>query len=191
MKEIMERVRSGKIIAIVRGLEKRHMLALAGALSEGGISMMEVTFDQCDPGKWADTCAAIELVSQEFSGGMLIGAGTVMSVAQLEMAHAAGARYMVSPDTNPDVIRAAKGLNMAAFPGALTPTECVTDYNAGADAVKVFPAGNFGPAYIKALRAPLAHIPMLAVGGITVDNARSFIEAGCVGLGIGPVCGSS
>ena len=185
MNEIMERMRSGKIIAIVRGLETRHMLDLAGALYEGGISMAEVTFDQRDPGKWADTCAAIAAISREFAGKMLVGAGTVLTVGQLEMAHDAGAGYMVAPDVNTEVIHAAKQLGMPAFPGALTPTECVAAYNAGADAVKVFPAGNFGAGYIKAIRAPLSHIPMLAVGGITVENARSFIDAGCIGLGIG------
>lgn len=185
MNAVMERVRLGKIIAIVRGLDGRHMLGLASALYEGGITMMEVTFDQRDPARWADTCGAVRLIAERFGDRLLVGAGTVLSLAQLEMAHSAGARYMVAPDVNPEVIRAAKQLGMGAFPGALTPTECVTAYAAGADAVKVFPAGNFGPEYIRAIRAPLSHIPMLAVGGITVENARGFIDAGCVGLGIG------
>lgn len=185
MNEVMERVISDKIIAIVRGLEGEYMLGLAGALHEGGISMIEVTFDQAHPEKWAGTCDAIRLISEKFAGRMLVGAGTVMSIEQLKLAHGAGAKYIIAPDVNAEVIRETKKLGLASFPGAMTPTECVTAYNAGADAVKVFPAGQLGPAYIKALRAPLSHIPMLAVGGVNEKNAAEFIKAGCIGLGVG------
>lgn len=185
MNEVMERIRADKIVAIVRGLEGRHMLALAGALYEGGITMIEVTFDQKDPEKWQDTCSAIKLISEAYAGRMLVGAGTVMTEEQVRLAHAAGAKYIISPDTNPDVIRLTKELGLVSLPGAMTPTECVTAYNAGADAVKVFPAGQLGPAYIKAIRAPLSHIPMLAVGGVNEKNAADFINAGCIGLGVG------
>lgn len=185
MNNVMERIRSDKIIAIVRGLESGHMLSLAGALNKGGITMIEVTFDQKNPDKWKDTCSAIKLLSDEFAGRMLVGAGTVMTVEQLNLAYEAGAKYIISPDINVEVIRNTKKLGLVSLPGAMTPTECVTAYNAGADAVKVFPAGELGAAYIKAIRAPLSHIPMLAVGGVNVDNAASFIKAGCIGLGVG------
>ena len=185
MNEIMERVKSDRIIAIVRGLEGNHMLGLAGALCEGGITMIEVTFNQAAPEKWHETCDAIRLISEKFSGRMLVGAGTVMTVEQLNLAREAGAKYIISPDTNPEIIRATKKLGLASFPGAMTPSECVTAYNAGADAVKVFPAGQLGSAYIKAIRAPLSHIPMLAVGGVNEKNAAEFIKAGCIGLGVG------
>ena len=185
MNEVMERICSDKIIAIVRGLESGHMLALAGALHNGGITMIEVTFDQKNPDRWKDTCGAIKLLSEEFAGRMLVGAGTVMTVEQLRMAYDAGAKYIISPDTNVEIIRETKKLGLTSLPGAMTPSECVTAYNAGADAVKVFPAGELGPAYIKAIRAPLSHIPMLAVGGVNVNNAADFINAGCVGLGVG------
>lgn len=185
MNEVMERIRSDKIIAIVRGLESEYMLALADALYNGGITMIEVTFDQKNPDKWRDTCGAIKLISEKFAGRMLAGAGTVMTTEQLELAYEAGAKYIISPDTNAEVIRATKKLGLVSLPGAMTPTECVTAYNAGADAVKVFPAGELGPAYIKAIRAPLSHIPMLAVGGVNEKNAADFINAGCIGLGVG------
>ena len=185
MNEIMERVRGGKLIAIVRGLAGEHMEGLARALIAGGISMMEVTFDQRNPESWHETAEAIAMLTEKFAGSLMAGAGTVMTARQLDMARDAGAKYIISPDTNPDIIRAAKNMGLASFPGAMTPTECVTAWNAGADAVKLFPAGVMGPAYIKAIRAPLAHIPILAVGGVTEKNARSFIDAGCVGLGVG------
>jgi len=185
MNEVMERVRSDKIIAIVRGLEGEHMLGLATALYEGGISMIEVTFNQTDPAKWVETTDAIRLISDRFAGKMLVGAGTVMTVEQLHLAYEAGAKYIIAPDVNVEVIRETKRLGLVSFPGAMTPSECVTAYNAGADAVKVFPAGQLGPAYIKAIKAPLSHIPMLAVGGVNEKNAADFIKAGCVGLGVG------
>lgn len=183
--EIMERVKSGRFIAIVRGLGGEHVLELAGALLAGGISMMEVVFDQSRPDSWAETCEAIKRVAKRYGDRMLPGAGTVMSVSQLEMACEAGAKYIISPDVNVEIIRATKKLGLISFPGAMTPTECVTAYNAGADAVKIFPAGRLGADYIKAIRAPLSHIPMLAVGGVSVKNAAEFIKAGCLGLGVG------
>ena len=174
-----------KIIAILRGLGAEHMRSLAGALCEGGIGMIEVTFNQAMPDSFPETQAAIRLIAREFSGRVLPGAGTVMSVAQANLAFEAGARYVVSPNVDPEVIRETKRLGMASFPGAMTPTECVLAHNAGADAVKVFPAGDLGPGYIKALRAPLSHIEFLAVGGVNEKNAAEYLRAGAIGLGVG------
>lgn len=185
MCELMERVRQDKLIAIVRGLAPGHMRPLAEALIAGGITMIEVTFNQARPETWAGTQQAIRSIADAFPGAVLPGAGTVMSVAQLNMAREAGAAYMVSPNVNEQLIREAKRLGMGAFPGAMTPTECALAHEAGADAVKVFPAGDLGPGYIKALRAPLSHIEFLAVGGITEKNAGDYIRAGAVGLGVG------
>lgn len=185
MNEIMERVRAGRLIAIVRGLDGRHIPGLAGALLAGGISMLEIAFDQTRPETWNETGEAIKCVSREFGGRILVGAGTVMTAKQLEVACDAGAGYIISPDVNTEIIRETKRLGLVSFPGAFTPTECVTAYNAGADAVKLFPAGRLGADYIKAIRAPLSHIPMLAVGGVSQKNAADFIKAGCIGLGVG------
>lgn len=185
MNEIMERVRTGRLIAIVRGLDGRHIPGLAGALLAGGISMLEIAFDQTRPETWKETGEAIKSVSREFGGRILVGAGTVMTAKQLEVACDAGAGYIISPDVNTEIIRETKRLGLVSFPGAFTPTECVTAYNAGADAVKLFPAGRLGADYIKAIRAPLSHIPMLAVGGVSQKNAADFIKAGCIGLGVG------
>jgi len=174
-----------KIIAIVRGLKPEYLLRLADALSAGGIKLMEVTFNQAAPDTWQSTAESVHALARHMAGEMLIGAGTVLTEEQLELARQAGARYFVAPNTNPGVIGKAKAAGLGAFPGALTSTEIMLAHEAGADAVKVFPAGNMGPSYMKALLAPLRHIPLIAVGGITDKNAADFIAAGCAGLGVG------
>ncbi|MEF9880311.1 MAG: bifunctional 4-hydroxy-2-oxoglutarate aldolase/2-dehydro-3-deoxy-phosphogluconate aldolase [Clostridia bacterium] len=181
----LEWVKEKKIIAIVRGLPPTYMRKLAEALYQGGINLMEVTFQQAKPETWQDTGDAIRNISAHMEGRMLVGAGTVMNERQLELARAAGAEYIITPNTNPQFIRKVKACGLISFSGALTPSEIVAAFEAGADAVKVFPAGQLGPAYIKAVRAPLAHIPLMAVGGVNEKNARDFISAGCCGVGVG------
>lgn len=181
----LEVVKEKKIIAIVRGLPPRHMLRLGHALEEGGIAMMEVTYNQSAPETWGDTAAAIEALAKEFGDRLLAGAGTVIRPEQVRMTYDAGGRYLVTPATQPEMIRMGKTLGLGLFPGAFSPTEILSAYEAGADGVKVFPASSLGPSYIKAVRAPLSHIPLLAVGGITEKNAADFLRAGCVGLGVG------
>lgn len=180
-----EWVREKKVIAIVRGLSKEHMLGLSEALYAGGIDLVEVTFHQARPDTWADTAAAIRQIATEMQGRILPGAGTVMTEEQLELAYEAGAQYIITPNTNPALIEKTKAKGLCCFPGAFSPSEITTAYNAGADAVKVFPAGQLGPAYIKAVRAPLSHIPMMAVGGINEKNVADFMAAGCIGVGVG------
>ncbi len=182
---IMEHVHQGRVIAIVRGLPTEYMLRLAQAFKEGGIGMMEVTFNQKAPETWKDTAAAISAVKKEFGGDMLTGAGTVITLEQLKIAADAGAQYLVTPTTDAEIIHTGKKQGLGMFPGALTPTEILTAYNAGADAVKVFPVGSLGAGYIKAVSAPLSHIPLMGVGGVNEKNAADFIKAGCCGVGVG------
>ena len=185
MKQVMETLAKGRIIAIVRGIPGEKIGPLAQTLFAGGITMMEVTFDQTRPDSWRDTCRAIELIGREFQGKILPGAGTVLTREQLILARDAGAKYIISPDVNEEVIRETKRLNLASFPGAMTPTEIAAAWRYGADAVTVFPAGKMGPDYIRAVRAPLKQIPLLAVGGVSEKNAGEFIRAGCLGVGVG------
>lgn len=180
-----EWVQNRKIIAIVRGLSTEYMLKLADALYEGGIDLMEVTFNQKDPSSWVKTAEAIRAISEHMEGKMLAGAGTVITLEQLEMAKNAGAKYIITPNTNPVIIQKAKEYGLCVFPGAFTPSEIEAAYEAGADAVKVFPAGNLGPDYLKAVKAPLSHIPLMAVGGVNEKNAADFIAVGCCGIGVG------
>lgn len=180
-----EWVMSKKIIAIVRGLQPEYMIRLAEALYAGGIDLMEVTFDQKHPDTWADTAAAIHAIGEHMRGKMLPGAGTVITTQQLDMARDAGAAYIITPNTNTALIRQVKAYGLVSFPGAYTPSEIETAWEAGADAVKVFPAGTLGTAYFKAVKAPLSHIPLMAVGGVNEKNCADFIAAGCCGVGVG------
>ena len=147
--------------------------------------MVEVTFNQKDPRSWKDTAAAIRSIKDHFADSVKVGAGTVLTEEQLLMCEDAGGEYMVTPNVNTSLIRKCVADGLMAIPGAITPTEAVDAFNAGASYVKLFPAGVFGPEYVKALVAPLSHIPFLAVGGIGPHNIADFIKAGCVGAGVG------
>ena len=182
---VIETIKKEKLIAIVRGIAPEKCLKVAGALYAGGFRLVEITFDQKNPDSWATTAAAIKAVSEAYSGTMEVGAGTVTSVELVELAASAGAKYIISPDTNIDVIKRTRELGLVSMPGALTPTEIVAAHNAGADIVKLFPAGNLGVNYIKAVRAPLAYIPMTAVGGVKPENVSEFLNAGVCGFGVG------
>ena len=181
----LEYVKERKIVAIVRGLSPEYLIRLGHAFEEGGIGLMEVTYNQSAPETWKDTARGIEAVEKEFGDRLLVGAGTVITLEQVSMTYNAGGHYLVTPTTQPEIIRAGKALGLGLYPGAFTPSEILAAYDAGADAVKVFPASCLGPGYIKAIRAPLSHIPLMAVGGVNEKNAADFIKAGCVGLGVG------
>ena len=179
---VLDRIFEEKIIAIVRGVPSDQIADLARALVEGGVSCIEVTFDQTAP---EDTLTSLRATKSELGEAVCLGAGTVMTVEQVELAAQAGAEYMISPNVDETVIRATKALGKVSIPGAMTPTETAFAYQCGADIVKLFPAGLLGPAYIKAVKAPLKHIPVSAVGNITIENCADFIQAGAVGVGVG------
>ena len=181
----LEYVKERKIVAIVRGLSPEYLIRLGHAFEEGGIGLMEVTYNQSAPETWKDTANGIEAVEKEFGDRLLVGAGTVITLEQVSMTYNAGGHYLVTPTTQPEIIRAGKALGLGLYPGAFTPSEILAAYEAGADAVKVFPASCLGPGYIKAIRAPLSHIPLMAVGAVNEKNAADFMKAGCVGLGVG------
>lgn len=183
--EIIRSVREGRIVAIIRGFAPDICLKLAEAYAKGGIGLVEVTFNQRAPETWKDTAAAIRSIREHFAGSVRVGAGTVLTAEQLTLCEQAGGEYMITPNVNAELIRDCVRRGLVAMPGALTPSEAVTAFDAGADFVKIFPAGSLGPGYVKAVMAPLSHIPFLAVGGISPDNVGDFIKAGCVGAGVG------
>ena len=125
------------------------------------------------------------MLCREFEGRLCIGAGTVMNVKQAKLAAKAGAKYLISPNFNKSVIRFANKNGIVSMPGAMTPTEIVDAYDTGADFVKVFPADSLGLGYLKAVKAPLSHIPLIAVGGVNENNISDFIAAGLDGVGVG------
>ena len=184
-RNVLEFIREHKIIAIVRGIPSTQFVQLVQAMVDGGVRCVEVTFDQSSEEKRQDTLKAIAAIRETFGDQVSVGAGTVMTVEQVHQAREAGAEYIISPNVNEAVIRETKALGLVSIPGAYTPTETAAAYEYGADIVKLFPAGILGPAYIKALKAPLKHIPLTAVGGVSPENCASFIEAGCIGVGCG------
>ena len=182
---IINQVLEHKLIAIVRGVYGQDCLNLAKALWAGGIRLLEVTFDQSDRALWQKTADTVCLLNQELGDRMLFGSGTVTSVELVELAKNAGAKFIVSPDTNEDVIRATVAAGMVSMPGALTPTEVLTAHRFGADFVKLFPVGNLGVSYLKAVSAPINHVRLLAVGGVNESNVAQYLAAGAVGAGVG------
>jgi 2-dehydro-3-deoxyphosphogluconate aldolase/(4S)-4-hydroxy-2-oxoglutarate aldolase len=183
--QIIEKVLEHKIIAIVRGVYGEDCVNLAKALYKGGIKMMEVTFDQSKPECLNQTSDTVKMLVDEMGDKMAIGAGTVTSLEMLELAKNAGAQFIVSPDTNEKVIRATVEGGMVSMPGAMTATEVLTAYSYGADFVKLFPIGNLGSSYVKAISAPINHVRLLAVGGVNENNIKEFLDAGAVGAGVG------
>ena len=182
---IIQKVLDKKIVAIVRGVYGEDALGLAKALYAGGVELLEVTFDQSKPEALEQTSDTIRMLVEELGDKMAFGAGTVTSLEMLELAKNAGAQFIVSPDTNEEVIKATVAGGMVSMPGALSPTEIVTAYRYGADFVKVFPTANLGASYIKAIRGPINHIRLLAVGGVNEKNIGEFLKAGVNGAGVG------
>ncbi len=182
---IIDKIYEHKLVAIVRGVVPKDCVKIAKALYDGGFRLMEITFDNKDPETFQQTADAIHAVKEAFDEKMFVGAGTVLTPMQVEMVANAGGAFIISPDVNPEVIQKTVDLGMVSMPGALTPSEITAAYRAGADFVKLFPITTLGTSYVKAIRAPLKHIPMLAVGGVTPENLPEFLKFGCVGAGIG------
>lgn len=184
-KEIIDSVLKEKLIVIVRAMPEDKLISFAEAVYAGGIRLLELTFSAT--GAWSDEDTANRIASlvKHFEGRMHIGAGTVLNEKQVELVKQAGGEYIISPNTNPAVIRKTVELGMVSIPGALTPTEVQIAHEAGADFVKLFPASAMGPSYIKAISAPLSHIKFLATGGVSEKNLAEFLQAGAVGAGVG------
>lgn len=178
---ILKVVEKEKIIVIVRGVESKKILPLAEAMYDGGIRLLEITYSTGN----TETTENIRRLKEHFGESMYIGAGTVLTEEQAELTKDAGGEFIISPNTVPEVIRKAKALGMVSMPGAYTPSEIQLAHNSGADFVKIFPAVSLGAEYIKAVKAPLSNIKLLAVGGINEHNMKEYLNAGVCGFGIG------
>ena len=174
-----------RLVAILRGIPVRQALDVAAALHDGGVRVLEFTFDHDDPDCIAHNCQRIRTVKKAFGDEMVVGCGTALTVQEVEASVEAGGQIVISPNVDESVIAKTKALGAISMPGALTPTEIVTAYHAGADIVKLFPAGELGLGYIKAVRGPLGFIPMSAVGGVKPENVAEFLNAGVCGFGVG------
>ena len=178
-KTVMTRLEELGVILVVRCETEAQAVEGIHAVVEGGIKAVEVTFTV--PG----APAVIRKVKQVFGESILLGAGTVTDAEQAEDAVDAGAMFLVAPNTDERVIGAAKRLGAPVLPGAFTPTEVVHAWNLGADAVKIFPASLGGPGYIKALKGPLPHIPLIPTGGVDERTVGEFFRAGAFAVGAG------
>ena len=184
--DILTQVRKHRIIVAMRGVPPERMTAAAQAMYEGGIRMLEITFNQNDPQTADRTAAAIRAVNAAMGGRMLVGAGTVLTAAQARAAVEAGAKYLLSPNLDLEVMAEARRLGTAMIPGAMTPSEVACAWKAGAALVKLFPADTLGLPYIKAMAAPLGHIPLLPMGGVNSRNLMEFLSHPSVaGVGVG------
>jgi 2-dehydro-3-deoxyphosphogluconate aldolase/(4S)-4-hydroxy-2-oxoglutarate aldolase len=178
--DVRARILEIGIVPVVRAGSPREALLASEAVCEGGISIVEVTMTV--PG-------AIEVIGElakNNASNLLVGAGTVLDVATAERCRDAGAQFLVSPGLNLETVEFAAREAMLIMAGALTPTEVITAWSAGADLVKIFPCGQVGGAkYIKALKGPLPQIPMVPTGGVNLTTAAEFLEAGAAALGVG------
>jgi 2-dehydro-3-deoxyphosphogluconate aldolase/(4S)-4-hydroxy-2-oxoglutarate aldolase len=178
--EIRQRLESLGLIPVLRSRSAAEAQALVEAMVAGGVTVMEITMTV--PG----AIAVIESLRNKYGDRLLLGAGTILDAQQCTAAIKAGAEFVVSPSLHREVISRTKELGKVSIPGALTPTEVVTAWNAGADYVKVFPCSAVGgPSYLKALRAPLPHVRLIPTGGVTLETAAQYLKAGAVALGVG------
>ena len=181
---VIQKILDKKAIAIVRGYSPEEVLNLARALYAGGVELLEVTFDQKSAQLRRQTVETVKLLNRELGDKMYFGTGTVTTVEMVQLTHEAGGKFVISPDMDPDVIKATRELGMVSIPGALTPSEIKQAHVLGADFVKVFPVNAMGVSYIKAITAPLSNIRMLAVGGVDGSNVQAYLAAGAVGAGV-------
>ena len=178
--QVLERIKSIGIIPVVRASSGDEALQAVESIKAGGLPILEITMTV--PG----AVGIIEKISARYGDEVLVGAGTVLNAETARDCLRAGAQFVVSPALNLETIAFCRDAGFAVMPGALTPTEVVTAWSAGADMVKVFPCGAMGGAsYIKSLRAPLPQIELVPTGGVSLSTAASFIEAGAAAIGVG------
>jgi 2-dehydro-3-deoxyphosphogluconate aldolase/(4S)-4-hydroxy-2-oxoglutarate aldolase len=175
--QILERI---GLIPVLRARNAAQAHAVVKAMMAGGVPIVEVTMTV--PG----AVDVLKELKKEYGAKLLLGSGTVTTAAQAEATIEAGAEFVVSPSLHPEVIALTKARGKISIPGALTPTEAITAWNAGADYVKVFPCSAVGGAsYLKALLAPFPHLKLIPTGGVTLETAESFLRAGARALGVG------
>jgi 2-dehydro-3-deoxyphosphogluconate aldolase / (4S)-4-hydroxy-2-oxoglutarate aldolase len=177
--EVVQQIQAGGVVAIIRMKDAAKLRRVVDAIAAGGVRAIEVTMTV--PG-------AVELIgtlARSLPPEILLGAGTVTDADTARAVIDAGARYVVSPVFRREVIAACHERDVAAAPGCFTPTEILDAFDFGADVIKVFPATALGPQFIKDVRAPLPHVPLMPTGGVSLDNAGDWIRAGAVAVGVG------
>ncbi|MBM7567713.1 bifunctional 4-hydroxy-2-oxoglutarate aldolase/2-dehydro-3-deoxy-phosphogluconate aldolase [Paenibacillus sacheonensis] len=179
MSAMLDRLQQEKIVAIFRGIEDQYADQAAEALLSGGITLMEITMNT------AGAAGMINRWRDKYGSQAGIGAGTVLDLEMAKEAVAAGAQFLISPNLDESVVDYALKNNVSVWPGVMTPTEIVRAWKAGAEAVKVFPMATLGWKYLAEIRAPLDRIPMMATGGVDLDNIADYFKAGACAVGMG------
>jgi len=178
--EVLKRIRETGIVPVVRAASADEAMRAIDAIKEGGLGILEITMTV--PG----AIAVIEEVAKRFGDEVTVGAGTVLDAATARACILAGAQFVVSPSLNLETIETCRRYSIAVMPGALTPTEVITAWAAGADMVKVFPCNSMGGAgYLKSLKAPFPQVELIPTGGVSLKTAADFIHAGASALGVG------
>jgi 2-dehydro-3-deoxyphosphogluconate aldolase / (4S)-4-hydroxy-2-oxoglutarate aldolase len=175
----LQQVLDSGIVAVVRSPDSAQLVEVCRALADGGVSVVEITMTV------PDALEVLRQVRRALGHRLLLGAGTVLDPETARAVLLAGAEYVVAPTVNLDVIRLCQRYDRLVMPGAFTPTEILTAWEAGADIVKVFPADVVGPAFFKALRGPLPHVRLMPTGGVDLTTAAAFLKAGACCLGVG------
>jgi 2-dehydro-3-deoxyphosphogluconate aldolase/(4S)-4-hydroxy-2-oxoglutarate aldolase len=179
-REVFNRMMSEGLVPVIRVSSAQEAIDVADAIKEGGVTLIEITMSV--PG----AIDVIKELAQKYRDEIILGAGTVLDPETARAALLAGAQFIVTPTLNLDVIHLAHRYSAVVVPGAMTPTEILAAWNAGADMVKVFPAAQLGgPEYLKAIRGPLPQILLVPTGGVNLQNAGAFIKAGAAALGVG------
>ena len=177
--EQMHRIEDSCIVAIIRADSPSDLIKTTEAIQAGGVNVIEITMTT------PDALRVISEVSTRLGDTVLIGVGSVLDSETARAAMLAGAEFVVSPVTKPDVIEICNRYGKVVIPGAFTPTEILKAWESGADYVKVFPSSGVGPSYIKDIKAPLPQIPLIPTGGISAENAAEYLTAGATALGVG------
>jgi 2-dehydro-3-deoxyphosphogluconate aldolase/(4S)-4-hydroxy-2-oxoglutarate aldolase len=182
---VLKSIEKERIIAIVRAPKLETFEKAVEAMYNGGIKLIEVTFDRSGKIPKEETARLISMLCEMFGNDMYIGAGTVTCSDDVMLAYNAGASFIISPNCDEKIIKLSRKLGLVSIPAALTPTEIIAALDFGADYIKLFPADAFGKGYIKAITAPITDARILAVGGVTTENAGDFIREGFAGIGVG------
>jgi 2-dehydro-3-deoxyphosphogluconate aldolase/(4S)-4-hydroxy-2-oxoglutarate aldolase len=176
---VVAEIEATGVVAIIRTKDPARVFDIVGALARGGVKTLEITMTV--PG----AIEVIRSVATSLPEGIMLGAGTVLDAATAHQVIDAGARFVVAPVFDPETVRACNERDVPVMPGCYTPTEMLQAWRAGADLIKVFPATSLGPGYLKDIAAPLPQLRLMPTGGVTPENAGTWIKAGAVALGIG------
>ena len=181
---VIREIEQRRILLVTRGIYDEELLKLAEALYAGGIRLFEITYDQKDANTLEITRRNLQMLKEHFGNKLLLGTGTVLTIEQVRNARDAGAQFIVSPHFDREIVEETLKLGLVSIPGCLTPPEIVAADKAGADFIKLFPAGTLGLKYCKDIYAPLNHLKYLATVGVTEESFRQYLELGFTGAAV-------